>query len=307
MPRLLITGGAGFIGTHLANAAELAGWEVHVLDLVAQQPKLESKITFTQGDIRDKNTVERLVSNCEAVVHLAAQISVPDSFANPEKTHAINVEGTDFILEASHKFDVEKVILASSAAVYGVATSLPLKEDAAGECISPYATSKWKNELQVGQFRKRGLNTIALRFFNVYGPGQGIENSYASVIPKFLHLMSNDQTPTIYGNGKQTRDFIHVQDVVSAIMKLLGLQHSFLHSVVNVCTEIEHSILDLTDIIEKGFEKRKDDTNYLFEDEREGDIIRSCGSNLRLRSMISWKPEKIFEDSILELIKGING
>lgn len=307
MPRLLITGGAGFIGTHLANAAEQAGWKVHVLDLVAQQPNIESEISFTQGDVRDINTVERLVSNCEAVVHLAAQISVPDSFTNPEKTHAINVEGTDLILEASHKFDVEKVILASSAAVYGTATSLPLTEDAAGECISPYATSKWKNELQVDQFRKLGLNTIALRFFNVYGPGQGIESPYASVIPKFLHLISNNKTPTIYGNGKQTRDFIHVEDVVSAIMKLLELQHPFPLPVVNVCTEIEHSILDLTDIIEKGLDKRKEEISYLFEDEREGDIFRSCGSNLRLRSMISWTPQKRFEDSILELMKGMNG
>ena len=307
MPRLLITGGGGFIGTHLAKAAEQAGWKVHVLDLIAQQPKTESKISFIQGDVRDISTVERLVSDCEAVVHLAAQISVSDSFANPEKTHAINVEGTKLILEVSHKFDVEKVIVASSAAVYGTATSLPLTEDAAGECISPYATSKWQNELQVSQFRKLGLNSIALRFFNVYGPGQEIENQYASVIPKFLHLMSENKTPTIYGNGKQTRDFIHVEDVVSAIMKLLELQHSFSHPVVNVCTEIEHSILDLTEIIEKGLYKRKEDTSYLFEEAREGDIVRSCGSNLRLRSMISWTPEKRFEDSILELMKGMNG
>ena len=302
MPRLLITGGSGFIGTHVANKAMSCGWEVVVLDLHPPSENFHLGIDFVEGDIRDHTTVEDIIQGCEAVVHLAAQISVPDSFINPEKTRSINVEGTQVILEASHKYDVQKVVIASSAAVYGRTSSFPLEEEMAGDCISPYAKSKWENETQVVQFRKLGLNSIALRFFNVYGPGQGVENAYASVIPKFLHLMAHDQIPTIYGNGEQTRDFIHVDDIVNAIMKLLGSQHPFNHPVANVCTEIEHSILDLTNIIEKGLNKKKKDTDYYFEEAREGDIVRSCGSNLRLRSMISWKPEKRFESSVLELI-----
>jgi len=302
MPRLLITGGSGFIGAHVANKAVSCGWEVVVLDLQPPPVNFHLEIEFVKGDIRDHNTVEGIMQDCEAVVHLAAQISVPESFTNPEKTRSINVGGTQNILEASHKYDVSKVVIASSAAVYGSTSSFPLEEEMAGDCISPYAKSKWENEIQVDQFRKLGLNSIALRFFNVYGPGQSVENAYASVIPKFLHLMAHGQVPTIYGNGKQTRDFIHVDDIVNAIMKLLDAEHPFGHSVVNVCTEIEHSILDLTNIIEKGLNKRKGDTNYFFEEAREGDIVRSCGSNVRLRSMISWKPEKRFESSVLELI-----
>ena len=305
MTRVLITGGSGFIGANVANKAVRCGWEVVVLDQHPPAEKFHPNIEFIEGDIRDHTTVESIIQRCEAVVHLAAQISVPDSFTDPEKTLSINVEGTQVILEASRKYDVQKVVIASSAAVYGRTSSFPLEEDMAGDCISPYAKSKWENEVQVGQFRKLGLNSIALRFFNVYGPGQSVENGYASVIPKFLHLMAHGQVPTIYGNGKQTRDFIHVDDIVNAIMKLLDLEHPFDHPVANVCTEIEHAILDLTGIIEKGLNKRKADTNYFFEEAREGDIVRSCGSNLRLRSMISWKPEKRFESSILELIKDI--
>jgi UDP-glucose 4-epimerase len=182
MPRLLVTGGAGFIGTHVANTAAQAGWDVQILDLVSQHSQIHSKINFIQGDVRDKNMVEEIVNQCEAVVHLAAQVSVPQSFANPDKTHSINVEGTQVVLEASRKFGVDKVIVASSAAVYGRTSLLPLKEDAAGDCISPYANTKWENEIQVDQFRNLGVNSIALRFFNVYGPGQSADNTYASVI-----------------------------------------------------------------------------------------------------------------------------
>ncbi len=307
MAKVLITGGAGFIGAHVANAAAHAGWDVHILDLVAQHPQIHPKIKFIQGDVRDKGTVEDILSGFEAVVHLAAQISVPDSFADPEKTHSINVEGTQIILEASRKFGVDKVIVASSAAVYGRVASLPLKEDAAGDCISPYAESKWENENQVDLFRNLGLNSIALRFFNVYGPGQSADNSYASVIPKFLDLMIQGKNPTIYGNGKQTRDFIHVDDVAGAIIKLLELDAPYVYSVANVCTEKEHSILDIVSIITKGLNKTNQEINCLFEEPREGDIFHSCGSNGRLRSMISWKPEFNFEDSILKLTRLTNG
>lgn len=307
MAKVLITGGAGFIGAHVANTAAHAGWDVHILDLAAQPPQIHPKIKFIQGDVRDKNTVEDILSECEAVVHLAAQISVPDSFADPEKTHSINVEGTQVILEASRKFGVDKVIVASSAAVYGRAESLPLKEDAAGDCISPYAESKWENEIQVGLFRNLGLNSIALRFFNVYGPGQSADNTYASVIPKFLDLMNQGKNPTIYGNGEQTRDFIHVGDVVGAIIKLLDLNAPYAYCVANVCTEKEYSILDIVRIISKGLNKTNQETNCVFEEPRDGDVFHSCGSNERLRSMIPWKPEFNFEDSILKLTRLTNG
>lgn len=306
MAKVLITGGVGFIGTHVAKSVADAGWDVYVLDLVSKQPQIHPKIKFIQGDVRDKNTVESILCECEAVVHLAAQISVPDSFANPEKNHSINVKGTQVVLEASLKNGIDKVIVASSAAVYGRAASLPLQEDSAGDCISPYAESKWENEIQIERFRNLGLNCIALRFFNVYGPGQKADNSYASVIPRFLDLMSQGGNPTIYGNGKQTRDFIHVNDVVGAIIKLLELDAQYAHSVANVCTEKEHSILEIVNIIAKGLNKTNEEVNCVFEKPREGDIFHSCGSNERLRSMIPWKVEFDFEDSILELTRLAN-
>ena len=172
---MLITGGAGFIGSNLAFIAHEHGWKVKVMDNLSTG--LESNvhsfndmgIEFCFGGIRDQSLINLFSKGCDVIVHLAAQVSVPLSISNPDETYLINVGGTEKIIEACLQNDVKRLVVASSAAVYGDADSLPLKEEDAGRVLSPYAETKWINEEQILKARNLGLNAIALRFFNVYG------------------------------------------------------------------------------------------------------------------------------------------
>jgi nucleoside-diphosphate-sugar epimerase len=252
--------------------------------------------------------VEKAIEGCDAVVHLAAQISVPESFEHPEANYHTNVVGTQIILDAALSHGITSLVTASSAAVYGDADQLPLSEVHVGSCLSPYAESKWENEHQIQQSRKDGLNAIALRFFNVYGPGQSATGGYASVIPKFIDMMSIGEAPTVHGDGSQTRDFVHVRDVSVAILKLLELQEPFSHSVANVCSQTELSVIELIEIINRCFVQNgsiEEPLESIYTDSRQGDIHRSCGNNSRLQSMIKWDIVVDFEDGISELVNQV--
>lgn len=312
MSKVLLTGGTGFIGVKCCQVFLDAGWSVHVLD--SRLPKSDStfygddKFSFQQGDICSVKDVEKAINGCDAVVHLAAQISVPKSFEHPEENYHTNVVGTQIILDAALSHGITSLISASSAAVYGDAAQLPLSEVHAGSCLSPYAESKWENEHQIQQSRKDGLNAIALRFFNVYGPGQSATGGYASVIPKFIEMISMGKAPTIYGDGSQTRDFVHVYDVSVAILKLLELQDPFNHGVANVCSQTELSVLKLVEIINQCFAHNgslEEPLDSISTASRQGDIHRSCGDKSRLQSMIKWDVEVNFEDGISELVNQV--
>ena len=226
MPTLLITGGAGFIGGHTATMAIQRGWQVRLLDnlstgLATKADKLASEgAEVIIGDVRDKNIVQDAVEGCDAVVHLAAQVSVPRSVEQPEETLEINVDGTANLLNACKMHRVSRFVMASSAAVYGTNDAFPLDETHAGTFHSPYAESKWTNEHQVAEAKASGLEAVALRFFNVYGTGQRSDGAYAAVIPKFIELAVAGQAPTVFGDGQQTRDFVHVDDVSRALLML---------------------------------------------------------------------------------------
>ena len=208
MDRVLVTGGSGFIGSNVIEEL-MKSFKVVNLDL---KPSKNSEIEQMIGDIRDKELVEKAVENCDIVIHLAAQVSVPLSIDYPQKTFDINIQGTQNIIDAAHKFGIKRLIIASSAAVYGEVSDLPLKEESAGQCLSPYAQSKWENETQIMLAREKGLEAIALRFFNVYGPGQSKDGTYAAVIPKFVEMLTTGKQPIVHGDGLQSRDFIHVKD-----------------------------------------------------------------------------------------------
>ena len=173
MPKVLITGGAGFIGSHTARLAHKMGWSVHVLDNLSTGLEttflaLESEgIEVTRGDVRDVGLIAKIVPGCNAIIHLAAQVSVPYSILQPEENHAVNVEGASVLIEAAQKHKVSRFIIASSAAVYGNADDLPLDESEAGHYHSPYAESKWLNEEQILKAREQGMEAVALRLFNV--------------------------------------------------------------------------------------------------------------------------------------------
>lgn len=312
MPRVLITGGAGFIGSHTARIAHKMGWSVCVLDNLSTGLKttfsaLETEgIDVMLGDVRDASLVDEIMLDCDAVVHLAAQVSVPFSMQQPEENHAVNVGGTSVLINAAIKHGVSRFIIASSAAVYGTADALPLDEDEAGHFHSPYAESKWLNEEQILRAREQGMEALALRLFNVYGPGQRADGAYAAVIPKFIELISQGDQPIIFGDGLQTRDFIHVDDVAKALLMFLNIpwQEGF-HHVYNIATETECSLLDLVQTIQGVFTTIHPEIPLLkplHKPARLGDIQRSAASIQRIKNDTQWFPSIAFENGLREQI-----
>ena len=313
MAKVLVTGGAGFIGSSVARKCIENGHEVVILDNLSSGSnevleQLESLgIRAVIGDIRDPYSLQRAMHGCDAVVHLAAQISVPASIANPQENNSINVEGTQLILNYCQQFNVKRVVVASSAAVYGQEDRLPLREETAGDLLSPYAQSKWENEQQIIASRVNGQNTVALRFFNVYGPGQRAEGGYAAVIPKFIDMMVNGKAPTINGDGLHTRDFVHVDDVAKLILTIIENEWLALENhVYNVATGNKTSLLDLVTSIKKGLENNSINTNNLspiFAEDRVGDIRHSVADVQRVAQDYGWKAAIPFEKGIISLVE----
>jgi UDP-glucose 4-epimerase len=227
LKRILVTGGAGFIGHHLvAKLLEDPDCRITIIDDLSNQNSrkrindLPPAVTFYNEDIRDRQAVADIVKRegAQACVHLAAKISVVDSIRNPAETIDVNVNGTLSVLEACANSGVQTFVLASSAAVYGDAAAVPTPEDCVLDPLSPYGASKICGEALVTSFRNSGKisNAVSLRFFNAYGRGQSPE--YAGVITRFAERLSKKQPPVIHGDGQQTRDFIHVSDVVNGVI-----------------------------------------------------------------------------------------
>ena len=313
MAKVLVTGGAGFIGSTVVRKCLDSGHEVVVIDNFSSGSKNEFEnleslgVKAIIGDIRDSESVANAMQGCDAVVHLAAQSSVPYSIQNPQENNSINIEGTQLILNHCNQFNVKKIIIASSAAVYGREDRLPLKEENAGDLLSPYAESKWENEQQIIASRLNGHNAVALRFFNVYGPGQKTDGGYAAVIPKFIDMMVNGKAPTINGDGLHTRDFVHVNDVSKLILSIIENEWSAVDNhAYNVATGIKTSLLDLVASIKKGLERNSINTDNLspiFGEEREGDIKHSIADVHKISQDYDWKAVITFEQGIISLVE----
>lgn len=223
--RYLVTGGAGFIGSHLVERLLAQGHEVHIIDDLSsgKLSNIESAMAagaqFFQRNINDDLQDFLANQNYDGIVHLAACPKPQFSIEHPDVTHTINVDGTVNILECARKFGVSRFVFASSAAVYGDATALPLREGEASIPLSPYALHKLiGEEYLAAYYRIYGMKTVALRFFNVYGPRQDPTGGYASAIPRFIVAMRQGEKIVINGDGEQTRDFIYVDDVVEALL-----------------------------------------------------------------------------------------
>lgn len=304
MMKVLITGGSGFIGKNLSEVLQLNGLDVRVYDLDASTvPGVES----VQGDILDKKRLMEAVQGCNAIVHLAAQVSVARSFEYPDETFSINVSGTQNVLSCAEKTNIKRIIVASSAAVYGDATAIPLEEKTTGNLLSPYASSKAENELQIIQARLKGVEAVALRFFNVYGVHQRIGSTYAAVVPSMVHSIVDGKSPTVFGDGLQTRDFVHANDVALCVLKLLEVSWDKVKSpVYNVASQSQISILELINIINKQCIEMKislQPVNPVFREGRQGDIKHSTASIARIVRDIGWKPAIPFQQGIRELIE----
>ncbi|MFL2985168.1 MAG: NAD-dependent epimerase/dehydratase family protein [Candidatus Poseidoniaceae archaeon] len=303
MDRVLVTGGSGFIGSNVIEEL-MKSFKVVNLDL---KPSKNSEIEQMIGDIRDKELVEKAVENCDIVIHLAAQVSVPLSIDYPQKTFDINVQGTQNIIDAAHKFGIKRLIIASSAAVYGEVSDLPLKEESAGQCLSPYAQSKWENETQIMLAREKGLEAIALRFFNVYGPGQSKDGTYAAVIPKFVEMLTTGKQPIVHGDGLQSRDFIHVKDLVRAIESLLECNWKLVDDhTYNLASQSQTTILELIELINSSIVKITPNFNIAepnFEQSRKGDIIHSYADISKISNTLNWDPSIEISQGIEELVR----
>lgn len=301
MEKIIITGGLGFIGSHLAE--ELCKkYDVHIVDISDKFSNVENfkeKITIHSVSILNKRELEEIFKNSFAVLHHAALISVIESIENPQLYYRVNVEGTRNVLEASVKCKVERVIIASSAAVYGNLQP-PLKENLKPKPLSPYAETKLINERDsYFFFKKKGLNTICLRYFNVFGPRQDESSNYAGVITKFISSFKNFKTPTIFGNGLQTRDFIYVKDVVNANLKALIASEDAFGKTFNISTGKPITIISLLELVAKilGEEPR-----FVQLPPRKGEILHSWADTSLAEKMLNFRASYTLEEGLKETI-----
>lgn len=233
MAHFLITGGAGFIGSHLAEKLNESGQKITILDNLSSghrrniESLLGPNVQFVEGDIRDRDLVYRLMADCDGAFHLAALVSVPQSISHPDDSFTINLQGTLNLFEASRGQKQQKIVFASSAAIYGDVQQQPIKEEYRDIPLSPYGLHKWMCEEQANlYFQLYAVRSVGLRFFNVFGPRQDPSSPYSGVISIFIDRILKRQPATIYGDGTQNRDFVYVGDVVQALIKSMNCTNS---------------------------------------------------------------------------------
>lgn len=292
-PRYLITGGAGFIGSHLTEALVQQGAPVRILDNFSTGRRgniahLLDRIELTEGDIRDLDTVRRAMQDVDFVLHQAALPSISRSVLDPATTHEVNATGTLNVLIAALEAKMKRVVYASSSSVYGNSPTLPKREDMPTEPISPYAVSKLAGESYCRTFTHvYGLETVCLRYFNVFGPRQDPNSEYAAAIPRFVTLMLKGESPTIYGDGLQSRDFTYVANAVRA--NLLACQaDQAAGGVFNVACGEQHTLLKVIDALNEILGR---DVRPAFAAPRPGDIRDSLASIARASQILGYRPE----------------
>lgn len=304
MAKCLVTGGAGFIGSHLVEALLEEGHDITVFDNLSTGSKdnlqnVLAHIRFIEGDLTDTDTVMALCNDINTVFHLAASSSVTQSLQNPQISHNINVTGTLNLLDSARIAGVEQVVFASSAAVYGSEPTQPKQETFSPCPINPYGLSKYMGELYAELYSSLySLNTTCLRFFNVYGPRQNPNSPYSGVITNFVHKLLAHQNPVIYGDGYQSRDFIHVSDIVRACM-LAAFHNSRKGCLIyNVATGIERNLHDILEILSEHLQ-RPFEIEYL--PDRRKDIRHSLGDITKIKVELGFEPTMDFQTGLVEL------
>lgn len=299
--RFLITGGAGFLGSALANRLVAEGNHVRVLDDLSagDKERLDPRVAFTSGDIRDIPKLWSLLRGVDCVYHLAARVSVPESILYPVEYNEVNVGGTVSLLVAMRDAQVKKLVFASSGAVYGEQAQQPVREDATLHPASPYAVSKMASEqyvLALGELY--GIETIILRIFNVYGPGQPLPPSHAPVIPRFLKQAVNGGSLVIFGHGRQTRDFVYISDVIDALVRA-GRIEGLSRSVFNIGSGVETSILGLIEAINHVLGL---DAHCISNGEGEVGVSRLCADISLARQKLGFNPKVGLEEGLRLMI-----
>ncbi|MCL5950888.1 MAG: GDP-mannose 4,6-dehydratase [Chloroflexi bacterium] len=299
--RFLITGGAGFIGTALANYLVTLGHEVRVIDdMSAGDPgRLDSRVLFTRGDVRDVPKLWTLLRGVDCVYHLAARVSVPESVLYPVDYNAVNVGGTVSLMTAVRDAGVKRVILASSGAAYGRQEQQPVRENSIMHPDTPYAVSKLASEYylhSIGELWK--IETVVLRIFNAYGPHQPLPPSHAPVIPRALRQVLAGGSVVIFGNGRQTRDFVYISDVVSALTAAATAERVN-RTKINIGSGQEVSIDDLVYQIERV---TKREAHRLANDAEESGVPRLVADIHLAGDMLKWKPRVSLDEGLQKML-----
>ncbi|MFH0839787.1 MAG: SDR family oxidoreductase [Candidatus Omnitrophota bacterium] len=328
MEKYLVTGGAGFIGSNIVEELVKRGHFVRILDNFSSgkeenlnfalslrlrgkaeagsnlspchcEPQrgeaISTNFELVRGDIRDYQTCSQACAGIDYVLHQAALRSVPKSMTMPHEYNAVNIDGTVNILEAALKNKIKRVVIASSSSVYGDAVKFPEKEADIPLLISPYALTKLAGEYYSRVFSENyGLETVNLRYFNVFGPKQSLDDEYAVVIPKFITCMLNDEQPPIHGTGKQSRDFTYVDNVVYANI-LAATTSGIKCEIFNVACGSDNTILSLVDTLNRIMGKQ---IKPKFGPVRQGDVFRTLADISKIKSILGFKPEINFEEGL---------
>ncbi len=297
--KYVVTGGAGFIGSHLTKILVDQGHKVTVIDNLrtGKKENLESmkeKIIFVKGDILDNKLLNETIMDVDGVFHQAALASVQDSFSKPDEYNEVNVNGTENILKLAKKNDF-KIVYASSSSVYGNPESIPIKESDSKNPINPYAETKLRKEELAIKYSKMGVKVIGLRYFNVFGKGQSRE--YAGVLKLFLEKIRDGLAPKINGDGTQFRDFVYVEDVARA--NIMSMKSDVDHEFFNVGTNTSITILDLAKTIIKYSNL---DIEPIFGPALKGDVMKTIADISLIKEKTGWEPKVVLEDWIKEIV-----
>jgi len=305
MARYLVTGGAGFIGSNLVEAIRAQGDDVHVLDdfSTGKRENLApwiDDIQVFEGSIEDFELCRKAVEGCDYVLHQAALPSVPKSIKLPRETNSVNIGGIVNLLVAARDASVKRFVFAASSSASGNTETLPKVETMTTQPLSPYAIQKLAGEMYCRVFYEQyGLQTVALRYFNIFGPRQDPNSFYSAVIPKFVTACLNDEAPTIFGDGETSRDFTYIDNVVQANLKSCTADDKCAGHVMNVACGGRISLTELANGIRAALGKGKPPK---YEPERPGDVKHSMADISAARELIGYDPKVLFEEGIKKTI-----
>lgn len=305
MSTYLVTGGAGFIGSNIVSELVKRGQRVKVVDnfVAGKRENLKEildKIELIEGDIRDLDLLRKIMKGCDYVIHQAALRSVPKSMNDPISYDEVNVKGTLNVLMAAQQAKVKRVVYASSSSVYGDSTKLPQRENQIPQPISPYAATKLAGEHYCRVSSKAfGLETVSLRYFNVFGPKQSLESEYAVVIPKFITCILKGEQPPIHGDGKQTRDFTYIDNVVQANLRAATCK-GVAGEVFNVACGKSYSVLELVKFLNEILSK---DIKPKFINPRPGDARHTKADITKMKKLLGLSPKVDFVEGLKKTAK----
>ncbi len=305
--RCLVTGGAGFIGSHIAEALARKGLKVRVLDnlstgFIKNTASFRSQIEFVRGDVRKMGDVHRTMKNINFVFHVAAHRAVLRSVDDPEETNEVNVKGTLNVLIAARDAKVKRVIYSASSSAYGESNRYPLREEQAPMPQSPYAAQKLMGEYYCKLFYNLyGLETVSLRYFNVFGPRQNPESKYSAVIPIFIDQLLKNRSPEIHWDGRQSRDFSYVDNVVHGNLCAMNASQKACGEVFNIACHEEFSVLDIFNELRKILKKPR--VKPKFTSKRAGDVRRTFADISKAKRLLRFKVQTRFREGLRKTVE----